>query len=158
MSFSFGQARKAKHMEIFPSELVVLQELVGNIQAKFDARLLLQEILECIGKTLITEQSLQESIDAPEVVLAVQVDNVYYTLTRSYAYSLELPVNLSPREQEIARLVARGLPNKTIAAVLEISPWTVSTHLRRIFTKLGVSSRAEMVAHVLKEGLLRSTD
>lgn len=53
---------------------------------------------------------------------------------------------LSPREQEIARLVARGATNRMIASVLEISAWTVSTHLRRIFAKLGVASRAEMVA------------
>jgi DNA-binding CsgD family transcriptional regulator len=92
----------------------------------------------------------------PEVVLAMQVDDVYYTLTRSYVPPPELQVNLSPREQEIARLVARGLPNKTIAAILDISPWTVSTHLRRIFTRLGVSSRAEMVAQVIKEGLIKS--
>ena len=63
-------------------------------------------------------------------------------------------VVLSPREREIARMVAKGYPNKVIARVLEISSWTVSTHLRRIFAKLGVSSRAAMVAHLLEEGRL----
>ena len=53
------------------------------------------------------------------------------------------------------RLVANGLPNKAIADVLDVSLWTVGTHLRRIFAKLGVNSRAaEMVAHVLGGGLL----
>ena len=56
--------------------------------------------------------------------------------------------HLSPREQEIVRLVAAGHPNKVIAGVLDISYWTVSTHLRRIFAKLGVTSRAAMVARV----------
>jgi DNA-binding CsgD family transcriptional regulator len=56
---------------------------------------------------------------------------------------------LSPREREIARMVANGLTNKTIAHLLEISPWTVSTHLRRIFAKLRVTSRAAMVARLL---------
>jgi len=59
--------------------------------------------------------------------------------------------DLSPREQEIARMVAKGYPNKAIAAVLEISAWTVSTHLRRIFAKLGVGSRAAMVAKIIEE-------
>lgn len=58
-------------------------------------------------------------------------------------------LGLSPRELQIARLVARGATNRTIASALEISAWTVSTHLRRIFAKLGVSSRAEMVATLL---------
>jgi DNA-binding CsgD family transcriptional regulator len=55
-------------------------------------------------------------------------------------------MSLSPREVEIARMVAQGHPNKVIAEVLEISEWTVATHLRRIFAKLGVTSRAAMVA------------
>lgn len=58
---------------------------------------------------------------------------------------------LSPREQEIARMVAKGYPNKTIAHVLDISTWTVGTHLRRIFAKLSVGSRAAMVARLLED-------
>ena len=53
---------------------------------------------------------------------------------------------LSPRELQIARLVADGATNHAIARSLDISLWTVSTHMRRIFAKLGVCSRAEMVA------------
>lgn len=52
---------------------------------------------------------------------------------------------LTERELEIATLVALGRPNKQIADRLHISEWTVSTHLRRIFVKLGVRSRAAMV-------------
>ena len=63
-------------------------------------------------------------------------------------------INLSPREQEIIRLICAGLPNKAISDVLEISPWTVGTYLKRIFAKLNVGSRAEMVAKVLQDGLL----
>jgi DNA-binding CsgD family transcriptional regulator len=63
-------------------------------------------------------------------------------------------IQLSPREQEIVRMVAKGHPNKVIADVLNISSWTVCTHLRRIFAKLGVGSRAAMVAQLLEQGLL----
>jgi len=68
-------------------------------------------------------------------------------LSKNVIWPSVLP--LSPRECEIIRLVASDLTNKEIAAVLEISCWTVSTHLRRIFTKLDVHSKAAMVAHVL---------
>ncbi|ANN19269.1 helix-turn-helix transcriptional regulator [Amycolatopsis orientalis] len=60
---------------------------------------------------------------------------------------------LSPREHEVARMVGRGYTNKQIAGVLEISLNTVSAHMRRIFTKLGVGSRAAMVAALTKENL-----
>jgi DNA-binding CsgD family transcriptional regulator len=61
---------------------------------------------------------------------------------------------LSPREQEIVRMVAKGHPNKVIADVLSISAWTVCTHVRRIFAKLGVGSRAAMIARLLELGIL----
>ena len=63
-------------------------------------------------------------------------------------------VRLSPREREIARMIAKGYANKAIAAVLEISSWTVSTHLRRMFAKLGVHSRAALVTALHKQGFL----
>lgn len=52
---------------------------------------------------------------------------------------------LTGRELEIAVLVAQGCSNKNIAYRLQISEWTVSTYLRRIFAKLDVDSRAAMV-------------
>jgi DNA-binding CsgD family transcriptional regulator len=51
-------------------------------------------------------------------------------------------------------MVAQGYPNKTIASVLEISTFTVSSYLRRIFAKLGVNSRAAMVARLMEDHLL----
>lgn len=53
---------------------------------------------------------------------------------------------LTPRELQIVALVADGYVNKQVADVLRISEWTVSTHLRRIFAKLGVDTRAAMVS------------
>lgn len=52
---------------------------------------------------------------------------------------------LTARELQIASLVALGRLNKQIAAQLHISEWTVATHVRRVFCKLGVSTRAGMV-------------
>ena len=58
-------------------------------------------------------------------------------------------VRLSSRELQIARMIAEGYSNKAIAAELSISSWTVNTYLRRIFAKLGVSSRAAMVGKLM---------
>jgi DNA-binding CsgD family transcriptional regulator len=84
---------------------------------------------------------------AEERLLDVTVDGVRCALTAIHPTAAD---TLSPREREIARMVARGYTNKMIASVLNISLWTVSTHLRRIFLKLGVSSRAAMVALVIE--------
>lgn len=53
---------------------------------------------------------------------------------------------LTGRELQIVALVAAGRVNKQVANDLRISEWTVSTHLRRIFAKLGVDTRAAMVS------------
>lgn len=89
-----------------------------------------------------------------DVILDMEVDGVRCLLVRLPPGPARAQTLLSPREQEIARMVAEGYPNKTIAAVLDISSWTVCTHLRRVFAKLGVGSRAAMVARLLEDGLL----
>jgi DNA-binding CsgD family transcriptional regulator len=89
---------------------------------------------------------VQDGGTAAEELLEVEIDGSRYALMRWARAPVADHNALSPREQEIVRLVAKGLPNKAIASVLEISAWTVATHLRRIFAKLEVNSRAEMVA------------
>ncbi|WP_310961945.1 AAA family ATPase [Nocardioides terrisoli] len=53
---------------------------------------------------------------------------------------------LTPAEQQVARLVARGASNREVAAALSISPRTVEVHLGRIYRKLGIRSRAQLAA------------
>ena len=91
---------------------------------------------------------------AEQILFDLEVDGARYLIVRLPEDS-QRPVQLSPREREIVRLVALGHPNKIIADVLSISSWTVSTHLRRIFAKLGVGSRAAMVAHVARTASAR---
>jgi DNA-binding NarL/FixJ family response regulator len=64
------------------------------------------------------------------------------------------PVELSPREFDVVRLVVDGRSNDEVGAALGISTRTVETHLRRIFERLEVASRTELAARALREGWL----
>jgi DNA-binding NarL/FixJ family response regulator len=55
---------------------------------------------------------------------------------------------LAARESQVAELVAEGLPNKGVAEKLGISEHTVSNYLFRIYNKLGISNRVELVLYV----------
>lgn len=61
---------------------------------------------------------------------------------------------LTPRELEVLRLLAQGLPNKSIARQLEISDHTVKFHLNAILSKLGAQSRTEAVVLAIRLGVI----
>lgn len=61
---------------------------------------------------------------------------------------------LTPRELDVLRLVADGLPNKEIAAALEISVSTVKLHVQEILVKLQAADRTQAAVKALRAGLL----
>ncbi len=70
----------------------------------------------------------------------------------------ELPASLAElteREVDVLRLVARGLSNDVIARSLLIAPATVKTHINHLFHKLGLEGRAQAVVLAYESGLLR---
>jgi DNA-binding NarL/FixJ family response regulator len=69
--------------------------------------------------------------------------------------SQQSQIELSEREQEILTLVAKGFKRNEIGPMLGISPHTVATHLKTIYSKLNVSSRAEATMEALRMGLVK---
>ncbi len=61
---------------------------------------------------------------------------------------------VTPREREIATLIAQGRTNPEIAEALVLSPYTVQDHIKSLFEKTGVSSRQELVARVFLDDYL----
>ena len=59
---------------------------------------------------------------------------------------------LTPREEQVVALVAEGLSNRLIAGELNLSEHTIKKYLFRIFEKLGVSTRVELVLYAVNNG------
>ena len=63
------------------------------------------------------------------------------------------PARLTPREREVAALVARGLTNRQIAAELVIGERTAEMHVGNLLGKLGLTSRAQLAVWAVERGL-----
>lgn len=63
------------------------------------------------------------------------------------------PLGLTEREAEVLRLLAQGLSNKEIAAVLWLSDRTVERHITSLYRKIGVARRSEATAFALRHGV-----
>jgi DNA-binding CsgD family transcriptional regulator len=146
---------KGQHRDDLASKALSSTRNLGSERFAPQARKgLVRKLLEqAAGGNDSKNNSHAPTLPGEVVIFDGNVDGVRCLLLREP--SAEEPcVTFSPREREIARMIAKGLPNKTIAGVLEISTWTVCTHLRRIFSKLGISSRAAMVARMMEMRLL----
>lgn len=92
------------------------------------------------------------------LVAAIQLDaaapaNSRVRQGRSPSPAAPLPDGLTPREGEVLTLIADGLSNSQICARLVVSQATVKTHINRIFTKIGVTDRAQAVRYAYRNNL-----
>ena len=95
------------------------------------------------------EVALVGAADQADLVLSERVVRAAAPAAEASAESA-----LSAREQEVLRLVARGLSNKEIAELLAISTHTVKYHLAAVLDKLGVRSRTEAVSLGIRRGIV----
>jgi DNA-binding NarL/FixJ family response regulator len=85
----------------------------------------------------------------PEGTAGGQVAIVLERTASPQATALRLEAyGVTPREREIAGLLAHGRTNPEIAESLVLSPYTVQDHIKSLFEKTGVSSRQELVARI----------
>ncbi|PYX54116.1 MAG: hypothetical protein DMG76_22960 [Acidobacteria bacterium] len=104
-----------------------------------------------LGKCI--EAVHQGQIWANSTQLECVVDALMQTPALSVMHSKVTAV-LSKREEQVCQLAAAGLSNREIARKLELSEHTVKNHLFRMFDKLGVSTRVELVLYALRQSKL----
>lgn len=118
-----------------------------------EAGRLLEQLVKQVETAGFSEEQQEAKSIKDHVIFESCIDGLQYQLI-CFSPKGGKQINLSPRELEIARLIAQGLPNKCIGKTLSVSSHTVSTHIRRIFAKLNVTCRALMVARLMEENIL----
>jgi len=92
------------------------------------------------GEIWINNQQMHYVMDALSTIPALRVVN-----------STGRPL-LTPREEQVVALVSDGLSNREVAVELGLSEHTIKKYLLRIFDKLGISSRVELVLYAMSHG------
>ncbi|MCF8473978.1 MAG: response regulator transcription factor [Emcibacter sp.] len=140
----------------FPETLCVITTVMGDdahivsaLSAGAQGYLLKEQPAEMINKQLI---QLIEGIPALSPSIAQRIMK-HFRLTGPAA---EAESNLTTREQEVLALIGRGMRNVDVADALKLAETTVASHIKSIYQKLGISSRAEASWHATQLGL--STD
>jgi two-component system NarL family response regulator len=103
---------------------------------------------------------LSKNAQRAEIVAAIDAVNsggTYFPAKVSaWIEEREERSSLSAREIEILEMVSKGLTNKEIAEVLQISPYTVRNHINHISAKLEVTDRTEAATVALRQGIIQA--
>ncbi len=89
---------------------------------------------------------------SPAIAEKLLDDYMRYLQQRGLQDSYDL---LTDREKEVLQLIAEGKSNKEIAALLNVSPYTVETHRAHIMQKLNLHNTAEIVLYAVRKGIIR---
>jgi non-specific serine/threonine protein kinase len=110
----------------------------GLVEREFQAE-------QAVGQRLSLEQAVAYAKDVAQKVVAAQP-------TRQQLDQL------SPRERQVAILIAQGKSNGEIADELVVSKRTVESHIANILSKLGVTNRAQIVRWAIISGLVKASE
>ncbi len=133
----------------------------GDPYALARTRLLLGEVLRRDGRRAEARRELTAAVEAFERLDADAWAERGRRELRASGATLrrgaEEGDELTPQELQVAQQVAEGKANKEVAAALFLSPKTVEFHLSRIYRKLGIGSRAELIVRFAGDGAATSS-
>lgn len=134
-----------------------LRRLAGSMSARQGAHLPMRDLVELAshagigaghGSGITVDFEATRELDEPLIVVRIPADP---NASNGPARSTVLDA-LTPRERQIAALVADGLLNKQIAARLDVTIATVKDHIHNILEKTSLSNRAAIAAAVTAAG------
>lgn len=122
-------------------------QIVAALSAGADGYLLKGEAQETVARQLA---QIAEGVPALSPSIARRIMRHF----RQTGPTSEPEATLSARERDVLSLIARGLRVVDAASALDVAPSTVASHVKSIYRKLGISTRAEATLHATRMGLI----
>jgi DNA-binding NarL/FixJ family response regulator len=101
---------------------------------------------------VVKDMALNRLLDA---IRKIHLGEQYIPPEIAMQISERVVSQLTPRELEVLRLVAKGLSNKEIGSALHVVEGTIKIHLTNILAKLGVSDRTQAILAAVKRGIIQ---
>ncbi|MEB3272261.1 MAG: response regulator transcription factor [Prochlorothrix sp.] len=123
----------------------------------FDPDELVTIVQNLLARRAVVVSELQSSETTDINTMARQIEEIRNLLVQRPSMvqsATPVKIDLTPREQSVLNLVAKGLMNKEIAKDLETSVRNVEKYVSRLFSKTGTNSRTELVRYALEHGLV----
>ena len=114
-------------------------------------------VLKDVGPSEL-QRALLAALRSESPVPRRMIPDVLRRVADSSPLSVPSKVNLTSREMQVLRGVAKGHTTKALAKDLGLAPSSIETHLRNIFKKLSASNRGEAVSAALRFGLITLAD
>jgi len=151
-----GEPERA--VRLFGASEALLEAVGAPIYAQIQDRALYEQAVEALRSRLDEEDFgaawAKGRQMSPEEAVEYALKQATTPQEEEQASSTSYPADLSAREVEVLRLVAKGMSNSEVARELFISSRTVSWHLNSVYRKLGLSSRAEATRFALEHSLI----
>jgi DNA-binding NarL/FixJ family response regulator len=141
------------------TEIVVLtthaddQSILGALEAGARGYLTKDAGIAEISRAIQAAAAHQALLDPAVQSRLLAAATASTAATATPAPAAKLPDELTQREAEVLRLIARGLSNAEIAAALVVSEATVKSHINHLFAKIGARDRAQAVHYAYTRGL-----
>ena len=149
--------RESARISAAPIERDRLEVVIAQVESTIGSGAVSDEIAKGRQQSSGTNLSaiIEQAIAEAQTVADVKLETPPPVRTpRAVAQA----TGLTRREQDVARLVARGLDSRHIAAELVITEGTVRVHVEHILAKLGLHSRSQLAVWVVEHGMLRAAD
>lgn len=146
--------REKAGMPMFLIERASYEQAISHVRASLGERTFIATWTQ--GRTMTLEQALtaQARMGVSDPLPALQIRQTQLQQPTSVAQPSVAPTGLTAREVEVLRLLAQGLTSAQIAERLTVTPLTVNSHVRSIYSKLGVTTRSAATRYAIEQKLV----